>query len=288
MTGEEDAGQQRPSIVESRSPGIPRYEVRELRPKESTYCLCVFVINEGQKLLKQLERIRAGGFGIDIDVVVADGGSDDGSTAPESLRELGVNSLLVKRDAGKLGTQMRMAFAWALDRGYEGVVVIDGNGKDGVDAIPAFVKALQAGVDHAQGSRFIAGGRSENLPFSRFVGVKFLHAPLMRWASGYAYTDTTNGFRAYSAALLRDPRVAIFRDVFEGYELHYYLAIQAAKKGFKVVEIPVARVYPATGKVPTKISPIRGNLNVLKKLIRTCTGGYEPVATNAAETGERG
>lgn len=253
----------------------PVHESFEFGPKSSPYCLCVFVINEGEKLLKQLAKIQTANF--DVDVVVADGGSDDGSTELSALEELGVNTLLVKRDVGKLGTQMRMAFVWALRRGYAGVIVIDGNGKDGVEAIPRFVEALDAGIDHVQGSRFIPGGRSSNLPWSRWLGVKLLHVPLIRRASGFPYTDTTNGFRAYSASFLRDPRVSAFRDVFQGYELHYYLAVQAARKGFKIQEVPVSRAYPAKGKVPTKISPIRGNFNVLKKLFRVCAGGYEPL-----------
>ena len=57
---------------------------------------------------------------------------------------------------------MRMAFAWALARGYKGVATIDGNGKDGPDAIPRFVECLEAGSDHVQGSRFVRSGVSEN------------------------------------------------------------------------------------------------------------------------------
>jgi hypothetical protein len=32
-----------------------------------------------------------------------------------------------------------MAYAWALDEGYKGIVTVDGNGKDGVKAISSFV-----------------------------------------------------------------------------------------------------------------------------------------------------
>jgi len=53
--------------------------------------------------------------------------------------------------------------------------------------------------------------------------VRILHAPLVSLASRFRYTDTTNGFRGYSRRFLEDPRVAAFRDVFPGYELHYYL-----------------------------------------------------------------
>ena len=210
-----------------------------------------------------------------VDIVIADGGSDDGSTAPDSLRELGVNTLLVKTGPGRLGAQMRMAFSWAIDRNYEGVILIDGNGKDDVRAIPSFVEKLNQGYDHIQGSRFLPGGASVNLPLSRWLGLRLVHAPLIRFFSGFPYTDTTNGFRAYSIRLLLDEQIDIFRGCFAGYELHYYLAVQAPKRGYRVTEVPVSRSYPSAGPIPTKISPLKGNLTVLRKLFAVCLGFYD-------------
>ncbi len=182
---------------------------------------------------------------------------------------------------------MRMAFSWALDRGYQGVICIDGNDKDGPDAIPQFLDRLRAGYDHVQGSRFVLGGVSENLPLGRWLGIKLLHAPLISAAAGRRYTDTTNGFRAFSRRLLEDPRVAVFREVFTGYELHYYLAIRAARLGMNVCEIPVTRRYPAQGPIPTKISPIGGNLRVLSCLLAACLGKYDPPPAAAANSATR-
>lgn len=252
---------------------VPAFEETNFSEKKFEYCVVLFVINEGEKLIKQLHRMYDVELGADI--VIADGGSTDGSTDYELLNSLGVNSLLVKTGEGKLGSQMRMAYAWALEKGYKGVVVIDGNNKDSVEDIPKFVAQLSLGQDHVQGSRFIPGGKAINTPTSRLFGLKLLHVPVMRIASGFPYTDTTNGFRAYSRRFLEDSRVALFRDVFTGYELHYYLAIKAAKLGFNCVEIPVTRKYPKNGKVPTKISPIKGNLNVISKLFSCAFSKYD-------------
>jgi dolichol-phosphate mannosyltransferase len=252
---------------------VPEFDCYELAPRQCSHCVCVFVINEGQRLLSQLERMKP--LSRVVDIIIADGGSDDGSTKLELLRARNVNTLLVKTGSGRLGAQMRMAFSFALDRGYEGVVTIDGNGKDGVEAIPSFVDRLREGWDHIQGSRFIPGGASENLPPSRWAGVKLVHAPLIRGACGFGYTDTTNGFRGYSAGLLRDKDIGVFRSVFAGYELHYYLAIQAAQKGYRVLEVPVSRRYPAKGPLLSKISPLKGNAEVLRRLFDACLGRYD-------------
>jgi dolichol-phosphate mannosyltransferase len=211
-----------------------------------------------------------------VDIIVADGGSTDDSLPHIFLRQQNVRALLTKTGSGKLSAQMRMAFDYALRQGYEGIITIDGNNKDNPEAIPEFVEALEQGYDHVQGSRFIPGGKAVNTPLSRLLGVRLLHAPLISLSSGFRYTDTTNGFRAYSPALLLDSRVKPFREVFSCYELHYYLAIRAARLGFNLIEVPVTRSYPAGGRIPTKISPVRGNLLVLNNLIRACLGCYNP------------
>jgi glycosyltransferase involved in cell wall biosynthesis len=253
---------------------VPSSDVREFGPRARQYCIAIFVINEGEKIRAQLTRMQP--LTALADVVIADGGSTDGSLAADFLAERGVRTLLVKTGAGKLGAQMRMAFAYALRAGYEGVITIDGNNKDDPSAIPAFIAALDDGADHVQGSRFIPGGVAIRTPLSRLLGIRFLHAPLIALASGFRYTDTTNGFRAYSRRFLLDPRVAPFRDVFSRYELHYYLAIRAARLGFDVRELPVTRAYPAHGPTPTKISPIRGNLLVLRTLFAACLHRFDP------------
>ena len=256
------------------APGVPAYEQHVMAAKRHRYCIAVFVINEGERVRRQL--LEMAPLADVIDIVVADGGSTDGSLALDSLDGFRLRALLVKRSPGKLSTQMRMAIAFALAEGYEGLIVIDGNGKDDHSAVPRFIELLDAGYDHVQGSRYVPGGQGINTPLSRSIGVKLLHAPLISAAAGARYTDTTNGFRAYSRRLLTDPRVQPLRDIFVGYELHYYLAIRAARLGFRVTETPVTRRYPSEGKTPTKISPVKGNLLILRTLAAAALGKFNP------------
>lgn len=258
----------------ARRPGVPAHERTVFSERHHDYCVVVFVINEGDRVRQQLRRMAP--LAEQIDIIVADGGSTDGSLAVESLDEFGLRALLVKRDAGKLSAQMRMAIAFALEEGYEGIVVIDGNGKDDVAAIPNMVELLEAGYDHVQGSRYVSGGHGINTPPLRHLAVRAIHAPLISLAAGTRYTDTTNGFRAYSRGFLADARVQPLRDIFLGYELHYYLAIRAARLGFRVVEAPVTRRYPESGTTPTKISPVKGNLRILRTLAAAVLGRFNP------------
>jgi glycosyltransferase involved in cell wall biosynthesis len=253
---------------------VPHHEATELTPKRHDVALVIPVINEGTRIRDQLRRIAA--CAPATDTVIADGGSTDGSLDLPLLREVGVRALLVKRDTGRLGAQLRMAYAWCLDQGYRGIVTVDGNGKDGVEAIDRFVAALDEGFDYVQGSRYVPGGRAVNTPLDRWIAGRLIHAPLLSLAAHHRYTDTTNGFRAYSARYLDDPRVAPFRAVFDRYALLFYLTVRAGQLGYRTCEIPVTRSYPPGEKAPTKISGLRGRLAMMGELIGVVAGRYRP------------
>ena len=253
---------------------IPASEVTVLHEKRHHHALVIPVINEGERIRRQLARIAA--INPAADIIIADGGSTDGSLALDALRATGCRALLVKTGPGRLSAQLRMAYAWALDQGYAGVITIDGNGKDGVEAIDTFVAALNAGCDYVQGSRYIAGAKAINTPFDRRIAGRLIHAPLLSLAGRRRYTDTTNGFRAYSARYLNDPRVAPFRDVFERYELLFYLTVRAGQLGYRTSEIPVTRAYPESEKTPTKIAGFSGRIEMLKALLAVALGRFNP------------
>ncbi len=243
----------------------PEYEIFELRPKKTKYCVCVPVINEGSRIVEQLQRMS--NLGHSIDIIIADGGSSDGSVDIERLRSFGVRTLLTKIGKGKLSAQLRMAFHYALIlQGYKGVITVDGNNKDNVARIPSFVKKLDEGYDFVQGSRFLPGGKAINTPLMRMIPIKLIHVPVISYMAGFRYTDTTNGFRAYSCRLLLDKDLQIFREIFETYELLAYLSVKAPRAGYLVTEIPVERAYPMNTKTPTKISPVKGNIKILRIL----------------------
>lgn len=252
---------------------VPTFDILFAQPVRHTMCVVIPVINEGARIRNLLTRMAAVDVASRADIIIVDGGSTDGSLAYDFLQQHGVGALLRKTGPGKLSAQLRCAYAFALDQGYQGIVTIDGNDKDDPQAIGRFIDALAQGYDFVQASRFIAGGAAENTPVSRDLAIRLVHAPLLSLFSGFSWTDTTQGFRAYSRAMLLDPRVAPFRDVFQVYELLAYLSLRVPQLGFRCIELPASRIYPP-GEVPTKISAFRGNLDVLTTLFRACAGRY--------------
>lgn len=255
---------------------VPALDVSLFRPKRTRHVIMIPVINEGERIQRQLRDMADLNLPEQADIVVVDGGSTDGSLGEAFLESAGVRALIAKVGPGRLSAQLRSGYAWALLEGYDGIVTIDGNGKDGVDSVPAFLRALDEGYDYVQASRFIRGGRGENTPLSRLLAIRLIHAPMLSLAAGHWFTDTTQGFRAYSAQYLLDPRVAPFRDLFAGYELLAYLTVRASQLGYRVKELPTSRVYPRGEATPTKISGLRGLAGLLMVVFNTVAGRYAP------------
>lgn len=256
---------------------LPKYITNEFTAQAKKYCVCVPVINEGDKIRKQLERMTVAKISDYADIIICDGGSNDDSLNREFLQANHVSALLTKQDTGKLSAQLRMGYYYALNnRSYAGIVTIDGNNKDSVENIIDIIAKLEDGYDLIQGSRFIPGGKAINTPLIRHLAVKFIHIPAISHIAGFKYTDTTNGFRGYSRKFLEDPRVEPFRKIFDSYELLAYLSVRAPQLGYKVTEVPVCRSYPPKGKIPTKISFVKGNSKLLSILNDLYKHRYDP------------
>lgn len=252
---------------------VPNFEVAEFFPRRTKYCFCPIVYNEGERFRRQVKDMAPNAHLADI--LVAERRSTDGCTEPDFLKANGVRALLTT-DARGGATAIRMVIDYAFKEGYEGIVLIDGHGKDGVEALPEYLKQLDAGVDFVQGSRFMKGGVEKNTPAARAVGIKFIMAPLLWFGGGFWYTDGTNGFRGYSKKFLTHPGVEPLRECFSHFNLQYFLSYAAPKLKLKVVEIPVKRVYPDDGTVPTKVIGFRHNFDAFWEMVLTVFGKYDP------------
>ena len=263
-------------MIYKKQEGVPRFACEEYAGKTKDYAVLIPIINEGDRIYKELYRAKKHQISKYADLIICDGGSTDGCTEEKKLKKLEVNTLLVKQDEGKQGTQLRMGIWWAMQRGYQGVITVDGNNKDSIEDVPDFIEKLKEGYDLIQGSRFIKGARAVRTPWIRLLSVRLIHAPIISLTARQRFTDTTNAYRGYSARYLMDQRVQPLRDIFMNYELLAYLSVRATQRGRRACERPGTRAYPKKGKIPTKISFFRGNGELLKVLFRNAKGAYKP------------
>lgn len=242
--------------------------------KQRDFCVIIPVINEGQRIHDVLFRMQEINMASIADVIIVDGGSNDGSIEEIMTRYEWLNAVLQKNDEGKLSSQLLIGYHFAKIRNYKGVITIDGNNKDNPCEIPTMIAKLEQGYDFVQSSRFMSGGKHVNTPISRLIAIRLIHAPLLSMSSSFKWTDTTQGFRAYSLKLINNEKLNIFRACFKEYELLAYITHRAPSLGLRCIEIPGERVYPKKGKTPTKIVGFGALVKLLSVLLLTCFGYY--------------
>lgn len=263
-----------PAVVPgSENWAFPPYEVAEYAPRRSQFCIVTTAWDEGERSLKQYRDMTP--YTAKHDFIVVNRGKFLPSQGEVAHRRLNINTLIDVATPGQ-SPAYRAGLAWALERGYDGIVIIDSNGKDGVDALPRYFELLSEGYDLIQGSRFMAGGHHENTPLIRQLAIRVV-IPSLLWAgTGTWYTDQSVGFKGLSRRFLLDARVQPFRDVFAGYSLLPYLNYAAARHSFRVVQTPTSRCYPEDGSVPTKLVTKRQMFRLLLDYVRSITRRFDP------------
>jgi len=199
---------------------------------------CVIpALDEQGKIGRLLERFSTGAVD---EVIVVDDGSRD-ATAAEA-RDAGATVLSHVRQRG-VGAAIRTGIDYALENGFDAVVVMGGDDQDDPAEIRGLLDPLARGeADFVQGSRRLNGRRTIDMPLFRRVTTK-VYSLGFRLATGFRSTDATNGFRAFSTAVPRDPRIRLHQDWLDTYELEPYLLFQAIRCDWRVVEVPVTKRY---------------------------------------------
>lgn len=218
--------------------------------------------DERDKLEKFVPRLRPGL--VDLWLPVDDGSTDSG---PELLRQNGIAMLRNPARSG-IGACLKRVVRYGRENGFDILVVMAGNNKDDPAEIPRLLEPIvRDGVDYVQGSRFLRGGSSPNLPLFRRVAITMLSIVFRLYARRQC-TDLTNGFRAYRLSLFDDPRIDIDQDWLDDYEFEYYVHWKAYTLGYRVVEVPVTKSYPAEKGVEySKIKPFTGWWRMLRPFI---------------------
>jgi len=215
--------------------------------------LCYNTDKQTKRTLQKIpSRIRR-----DYDFLIINDGSTDNTA--EVIREYHEKydlNLIVHPHNKGVGGAIKSGIKYALSKGYPMIALMAGNNKDNPLEIPKILNPLvHENCDYVQGSRFLKGGRWDNLPPFRYIMVK-VHAFLFTLLTGRKCTDALNGFRAYKLSLFKDPQINIWQDWLDKYELETYLHYKVLKLGFRLKEVPVSKIYPSNRR-KIKYSHIR-------------------------------
>jgi dolichol-phosphate mannosyltransferase len=220
-----------------------------------------FAYNEGEKIRRTLARHPADR---PYDLLVLDDGSTDGAVDEVD------RSVIVIRNATNqgIGSAMKRVFDYAIDEQYDILVIHAGNDKDDPLQIPSLLEPILSGeADFVQGSRYLDGGGFGNMPRYRVLGTRVIHPLVFSLAARKRVTESTNGFRAFRTALLRDPRIDWRQDWLDRYELEPYLMLKAITLGYRHCEVPVTKIYPRRELGYTKMRPFVDWWSILRPIV---------------------
>jgi dolichol-phosphate mannosyltransferase len=218
----------------------------------SKYLLVIPVFNEEHNLPSLISRLEECSLDNKVDILFIDGCSNDNSL--KIIKDSSLNKLILfYKGKNRLTGQLQKAYKYCLQNNYLGVVTMDGNNKDDPCFVESFIEKLEVGYDYVQGSRFMHYGKSINLPLFRKIMIKIIHLPIVKIASGFKYTDTTQGYRGYSRKLLLDENINVFKKNSKRYQLLLQITLLAPKCGLRIIEVPTTRTY-INNKLQTKFN----------------------------------
>ncbi|MCF2532226.1 polyprenol monophosphomannose synthase [Yinghuangia soli] len=199
--------------------------------------------NESENIEGIVGRVRAATPGVDI--LVADDNSPDGTGALADKLAAADPHVQVLHRKGKegLGAAYLAGFHWGIDRGYDILVEMDADGSHQPEQLPRLLEAVRD-ADLVLGSRWVPGGGIVNWPASR----KFLSrggSTYSRIMLGLDLRDITGGFRAFRKETL----LGIDMDsvASQGYCFQVDLAWRAARRGYRIVEVPITFIERERG-----------------------------------------
>lgn len=222
--------------------------------------------NEEKKIGLVLDRFTTG---LVDEILVVDDASTD--STPQVIREKGAKIISHKTQQG-VGAAIRTAIDYARSNGFDIIVILAGNDKDRPTEIPKLLEPiLKEDYYFVQGSRYLPGGASGNMPFYRQIATK-IHPLLFSLATGKWVTDSTNGFRAIKLSIFDDKRINLYQNWLDKYELEPYIMYKAIKLGYRFKEVPVTKIYPPKELGYTKMKPITGWWSILRPIFLLATG----------------
>ena len=201
--------------------------------------------NESENIERMLHRIHE--CLPEAGVLVVDDGSPDGTAdlVKAVAAELPDVHLLARAAKSGLGSAYRAGFAWGLERGYDACIEIDADFSHDPAALPTLVAPLERGLRRRHRLALRRGRLHPELglaPPPALAGRQHLRVAVL----GLGVADSTAGYRAYSAGILR--RLDLDRIRAEGYGFQIEMTYRAKQHGAAITEVPISFVDRAAGE----------------------------------------
>lgn len=188
-----------------------------------------------------------------VDLLVVDDNSPDGTgkLADELAAKHPQIHVLHRAEKNGLGRAYCAGFAWALEKGYDFIMEMDGDFSHNPNDIPKFLEAIQT-ADLALGSRYSNGIRVINWPLGRLM-LSLGAAKYVQIITGMSFTDPTGGFKCFSRRALQSIDLNAVRS--NGYSFQIELTHKIWRQGMKVAEVPIIFTdrFQGTSKMSGKI-----------------------------------
>ena len=173
-------------------------------------------------------------------VLIIDDGSPDGTAEiVKKMQHEYEGQLFLEERRGKqgLGTAYIHGFKWSISRGYKYIFEMDADFSHRPSDLERLYKACKfEGADVAVGSRYVAGGKTENWPWDRMFYSKggAFYTRLITWMP---VKDPTAGFVCYKKEVLQNINFSQIK--FVGYAFQIEMKFAAWKLKFKIKEVPI-------------------------------------------------
>jgi glycosyltransferase involved in cell wall biosynthesis len=215
------------------------------------------------------------------EVILVDGGSVDRSV--EVAKHCYPSVKVVQQTRTGKGNALACGFAAATS---DILVTLDADGSADPAEVPRFVAALCAGADFAKGSRFMAGGGSDDITRVRRLGNDGL-TTLTNRLYGQQFTDLCYGYNAFWRRVLpalRLPSVdANHRrgEVLEGdgFEIETLMTLRAAAARLRILEVPSHEAHRLHGV--SNLNAYRDGRRVLRTILTEYRAMRRPVLAEA-------
>lgn len=190
---------------------------------------------------------------VQIDLLVVDDNSPDGTgkIADDLAAKHPQVKVLHRAEKNGLGRAYCAGFAWALERGYEYIMEMDGDFSHNPDDIAKFLDAAKD-ADLVIGSRYCNGIRVINWPLTRLM-LSMSAGLYVRIITGMPFSDPTGGFKCFRRHALKSIELDAVRS--NGYSFQIELTHKLWRQGMKVVEVPIIFTdrFQGTSKISRKI-----------------------------------